>query len=78
MAIPNLKKIFTAPGLKVGHSIFEFDSPGMGQILDTAGVDFVFLDMEHSGFGISDIKRSISGLRAGSSDSVVYITELTR
>lgn len=65
MATPNLKRMFASKGLKVGHSIFEFNSPGLGQIIATAGVDFVFLDMEHSGFGISEIKQSIAGLRTG-------------
>ena len=71
MVVPNLKKMFLKPGLKVGHSIFEFGSPGVGQILYAAGVDFVFLDMEHSGFSISDIKRSITGLRAGNIPALV-------
>ena len=65
MAIPNLKRIFAGKDLKVGHSIFEFSSPGLGQIIAGAGVDFVFLDMEHSGFGITETKGIIAGLRAG-------------
>jgi len=65
MAIPNLKRLLASKGLKVGHSIFEFNSPGLGQIIATAGVDFVFLDMEHSGFGISETKQAIAGLRVG-------------
>ncbi len=64
MAQANLKRLFAAEGLKVGHAIFEFDSPGIGQIIAAANVDFVFLDMEHSGFGIAEVKRAITALRA--------------
>jgi 2-keto-3-deoxy-L-rhamnonate aldolase RhmA len=65
MAQANLKRLFAAEGLKVGHAIFEFDSPGIGQIIAAANVDFVFLDMEHSGFGFMEVKRVITALRAG-------------
>ena len=65
MATVNLKRLFASDNLKVGHSIFEFNSPGVGQIIASAGCDFVFLDMEHSGFGISETKRAIAGLRVG-------------
>jgi len=61
----NLKRLLRSRKLKLGHSVFEFNSPGLGQIIADAGVDFVFLDMEHSGFGIGDAKRAISGFRAG-------------
>ncbi|MCH8155987.1 MAG: hpch/hpai aldolase [Proteobacteria bacterium] len=64
MAQANLKRLFASAGLKVGHAIFEFDTPGIGQIVAAAGVDFVFLDMEHSGFGFMEVKRVITALRA--------------
>jgi 2-keto-3-deoxy-L-rhamnonate aldolase RhmA len=65
MAAANLKRALASRKLKLGHSVFEFNSPGLGQIIAAAGVDFVFLDMEHSGFGIGDVKRAIAGFRAG-------------
>ena len=65
MASPNLKRMLASRKLKLGHSVFEFNSPGLGQIIAAAGVDFIFLDMEHSGFGIADVKRAITGFRAG-------------
>ena len=64
MAQANLKRLFASEGLKVGHAIFEFDTPGIGQIVAAANLDFVFLDMEHSGFGIAEVKRAITALRA--------------
>jgi 2-keto-3-deoxy-L-rhamnonate aldolase RhmA len=71
MATPNLKRMFASKALKVGHSIFEFNSPGMGQIIAASGVDYIFLDMEHSGFGIAETKRAITGLRVGNIPSLV-------
>lgn len=38
-----------------GTMIFEFLSAGLPQILQGAGADFVFYDMEHSGFSYSEI-----------------------
>ena len=52
--VSNLKRMLI--GNSSGHSVFEFNSPGLGQIIAAADVDFIFMDMEHSGFGIADIK----------------------
>ena len=49
-----------------GTMIFEFLSPGLPQILETCGAEFVMYDMEHSGFGIDSIRPQIAlcrGLR---------------
>ncbi len=43
-------------GTVFGTMMFEFLSPGLPQILANTGADFVFYDMEHSGFSISDMK----------------------
>ena len=65
MATLNLKRMLASRDLKLGHSVFEFNSPGLGQIIAAADVDFIFMDMEHSGFGIADVKRAITSFRAG-------------
>ena len=36
---------------KFGHYVGEFATPGIGHLLAFAGCDFVFFDMEYSGFG---------------------------
>ena len=41
----------------LGTMIGEFDTPGIGHIAKAAGLDYVFLDLEHSGFGLGDLKR---------------------
>lgn len=43
-----------------GTMIFEFLSPGLPRILANAGSDFVFYDMEHSGFNVSDMKTQFA------------------
>ena len=41
---------------KFGHYVGEFATPGIGHLLASAGCDFVFFDMEHSGFGFETFK----------------------
>lgn len=43
-----------------GTMVFEFGSPGLPTILENAGAQFVFYDMEHSGFTDADIKNQIA------------------
>ena len=71
MARANLKRLFASERLKVSHALFEFSTPGIGQLLEGAGVDFAFVDMEHSGFGISEIKRLVTSLRAADLPALV-------
>ncbi len=71
MARANLRTLFAKKGLKVSHSIFEFDSPGLGQIMQAADLDFVFIDMEHSGFGYAELKRLVSSCRVADLPSLV-------
>ncbi len=59
MAPRSLKAMARARAPVFGTFVVEFDTPGMGHILAAAGCDFVFHDMEHSGFGIESVKRSL-------------------
>lgn len=45
--------------LKLGTYIGEFATPGIGKILKTAGCEFVFFDMEHSGFSFETAKATL-------------------
>ena len=57
---PNpLKHRLAAGETLFGTMAFEFASPGLPQILQSAGADFVFYDMEHSGFSYSQIKTQL-------------------
>ena len=47
-----------------GHMIMEFATRGVAKILEAAGLDYVVLDMEHSGFDLDRIADVIAWLKA--------------
>jgi 2-keto-3-deoxy-L-rhamnonate aldolase RhmA len=54
-----LKDMTKSRSLKTGHFIVEFATPGIGHILKAAGCDFVFFDLEHSGFSYETLKSCV-------------------
>lgn len=54
-----LKALTRTRHIKLGHFVAEFATPGIGHILKAAGCDFVFFDMEHSGFSFETLKAAI-------------------
>ena len=52
-----LRSMCNQSGVKVGTFVCEFNTPGIGYILKNAGCDFAFIDMEHSGLDVSDLKQ---------------------
>lgn len=48
----------------VGHMILEFGTRGIAQILESTGVDFVVIDMEHTGFSEADIANLVAWFKA--------------
>ena len=55
-----VKKTLATGGSAFGTMVFEFLSPGLPQILRNAGSDFVFFDMEHSGFSLMELKTQLA------------------
>ena len=53
----SLRSTCNQSGVKVGTFVCEFNTPGIGYILKNAGCDFAFIDMEHSGLDVSDLKQ---------------------
>ena len=49
--------------LKLGTYVSEFTTPGIGAILKSAGCDFVFVDMEHSGMSFETAKGVLRALQ---------------
>lgn len=72
----SLRHMMKGGDLKVGHFIVEFVTPGIGHILKQAGCDFVFLDMEHSGFSFETIKSAIRYFEAASVPVIVRVPSL--
>ncbi len=66
-----LKDMARHRNLKAGHFVFEFDTPGIGHILKSAGCDFTIFDTEHSGFGIETTKRVLRYMQAAELPTVV-------
>jgi len=58
-------------GVALGTSIFEFGTTGIARIAAAAGADFVFLDMEHSGWTIETIRMLLA--TAGAVDLVSLV-----
>lgn len=48
----------------VGHMIMEFGTRGIAKIVEAAGVDFVLLDMEHSGMDFERVADLIAWFKA--------------
>ena len=58
---PNPVKERLAAGETVfGTMVFELLAPGLPQMLERAGADFVFYDMEHSGFSYAEVKNQLA------------------
>ncbi len=62
----------TAPA-KIGTFLFEFATPGIGQILKAAGADFAVLDMEHTGFGFDTVRQVVRYMQAANLPLVVRV-----
>ncbi len=58
----SFRDMTTNKSLKIGTYVGEFATPGIGQILKSAGCEFVFLDMEHSGFSFETAKAVLRTL----------------
>jgi len=73
MAAPGLKDMASSRELKLGHFIVEFATPGIGQILKSAGCDFALLDCEHSGFGFETVKSVLRYMQAADLPTIVRV-----
>lgn len=63
---------------KIGTFIFEFATPGIGQIAAAAGCDYAVIDMEHSGFGFDTVRAAIRFLQAANMPAIVRVPSKQR
>jgi 2-keto-3-deoxy-L-rhamnonate aldolase RhmA len=62
---PNRFKLALSEGrVPLGHMVLEFGTRGVAQLLETAGADFVIIDMEHGTFDLADVADQIGWLKA--------------
>lgn len=64
MKANRFKKLLDDGKIPVGHMLIEFNTRGIAQILEVAGVDFTVIDMEHGSFTIADAANMVSWLKA--------------
>ena len=56
MLKPNrFRQALAAGRVPLGHMVWEFGTRGIAKLAESADVDFVIFDMEHSGFGVERI-----------------------
>jgi 2-keto-3-deoxy-L-rhamnonate aldolase RhmA len=71
---PNrVKKTLREGGVAIGTSAFEFASPGLGRLAAGAGADFLFMDMEHTGWSEETIKMLVATSRAAELVTLVRV-----
>jgi 2-keto-3-deoxy-L-rhamnonate aldolase RhmA len=74
---PNRFKQVRAEGrVPVGHMILEFGTRGVAQMLEVAGVDFVVIDMEHTGFSAANVADLIAWFKATTVAPFVRIPQI--
>jgi 2-keto-3-deoxy-L-rhamnonate aldolase RhmA len=62
---PNrFKQILTEGKVPLGHMVLEFGTRGLARMLEVAGLDFVVVDMEHSGFSAANIADLMAWFKA--------------
>ncbi len=62
---PNrLQQVLAEGRVPAGHMISEFATRGIAKIVEAAGLDFVLLDMEHTGHGIARIADLLAWFKA--------------
>jgi 2-keto-3-deoxy-L-rhamnonate aldolase RhmA len=62
---PNrMKEVLAAGGIPVGHMVSEFATRGIAKILEPTGIDFVVVDMEHTGHSSERIADLMAWFKA--------------
>ena len=75
MKANRFREALAAGRMPIGHMVWEFGTRGMAKILDSADLDFVIYDMEHSGFGMERIFDLIAYAKACSFAPMVRVPQ---
>ena len=78
MPTSGLRSFVNTPTPKIGTFLFEFATPGIGQILKAAGADYAVLDMEHTGFSFDTVRQVVRYCQAGDLPLVVRVPSQQR
>jgi 2-keto-3-deoxy-L-rhamnonate aldolase RhmA len=58
------QRVLREGGVPAGHMIMEFGTRGIAKILEGAGIDFVVIDMEHTGFDTERVADLVAWFKA--------------
>ncbi len=58
-----VKKKLSQGGTALGAFMFDFSSPGSARIAAAAGAEYIFWDLEHTGWGVETIKNLMAAAR---------------
>jgi 2-keto-3-deoxy-L-rhamnonate aldolase RhmA len=78
MTTNRLRSLIGTPGPKTGTFLFEFATPGIGQILKAAGADYAVLDMEHTGFSFDTVRQVVRYCQAAELPLIVRVPSQQR
>jgi 2-dehydro-3-deoxyglucarate aldolase/4-hydroxy-2-oxoheptanedioate aldolase len=70
------KQVLVDGKVAVGHMVVEFGTRGVARMLEAAGVDFVLVDTEHSGFSFADIANMMAWFKATTVAPFVRIPQI--
>ena len=70
-----LKKAVAEGRIPVGHMVWEFSTRGIAKILETADLDFVIIDMEHSEFDTDKVADLIAWFKATEIAPIVRVPQ---
>jgi 2-dehydro-3-deoxyglucarate aldolase/4-hydroxy-2-oxoheptanedioate aldolase len=74
---PNrLKQVQSEGRIPIGHMVLEFGTRGVAQMLEVAGLDFVVIDMEHTGFSAANVADLIAWFKATTVAPFVRVPQL--
>src|SRR5215207_10151284 len=76
MKLNRFKQVRADGRTPVGHMVLEFGTRGVAQLLEVAGVDFVVIDMEHTGFSAANIADMIAWFKATTVAPFVRVPQL--
>jgi len=78
MTAQTLRSLIGNHRTKIGTFLFEFATPGIGQILKAAGADYAVLDMEHTGFGFDTVRAVVRYCQAADLPLIVRVPSQQR
>ncbi len=70
-----IRRVVNEGGTAVGMMMAEFGTRGIAKIMETTDLDYVIIDMEHSGFGIERVADLIAWFKATDIDTIVRVPE---